>query len=578
MKKNSKVMSAVTGTLISVGTYFMAMVWTIIICALIWADSETLPGWSALIILFVPLVACLAALFAYKKSCRKKDAEIISQPTIIAPTPSAVVEPSADIRTTDFAAEQVENTETMLPEPLSQVAQDIAPIKEKSTTNTEKPQKNQNTGLLSDGRRVPFLAQLQQPIANQKKKSVESCKAILPITRTVSAFIHWYDQLITDFEDLAKLDKVHFSPPPSHELYILNEEFQLHLCDAIVRAKEEKLSIINGKYRNSKEFQEIALTDFVNDIEKNKGRFSPWNEELAKKSIEEIEQAIHPVTHTSSHSCEDEEEAPANFLLWKISYTDKMFPEAVDVIMETNQASVSVLQRRLKMGYSQAAGLIDEMEEKGIVGAFQGSQPREILVTGAQWKLLKKNAEYAPVSPAVPEFNAKSESTETENALLKARLAVALAEKENLEKSIKQDREDKMTVAKAELLTIDMMDGHDFENWCAEALKDSGFTNVSITPGSGDQGVDVVAEKDGLKYAFQCKRYNSDLGNTPVQEVFTGARFYNCHVGVVITNRNFTQGAKDAAAVTGVLLWGRSWILLYLYRKHGVMPEIDPNA
>lgn len=178
-----------------------------------------------------------------------------------------------------------------------------------------------------------------------------------------------------------------------------------------------------------------------------------------------------------------------------------------------------------------------------------------------------------PEEDSPEENQSKMSMAEAENALLKAKLAVALAEKENLERAVKQELEDKMTVAKAELLTIDLMDGHDFENWCAEALRNSGFANVSVTPGSGDQGVDITAEKDGLKYAVQCKRYSSDLGNTPVQEVFAGQRIYNCHVGVVLTNRDFTAGAKDAAAATGVLLWGRSWVLGYLYRKYGAMPE-----
>jgi S-DNA-T family DNA segregation ATPase FtsK/SpoIIIE len=55
------------------------------------------------------------------------------------------------------------------------------------------------------------------------------------------------------------------------------------------------------------------------------------------------------------------------------------------VILETGQASVSMLQRRLKLGYARAARIVDEMEEKGIVGPFQGSKPREILVTKEQW-------------------------------------------------------------------------------------------------------------------------------------------------------------------------------------------------
>ena len=122
----------------------------------------------------------------------------------------------------------------------------------------------------------------------------------------------------------------------------------------------------------------------------------------------------------------------------------------------------------------------------------------------------------------------------------------------------------------AELLTIDLMDGHDFEHWCANALKDMEYTNVTVTPGSGDQGVDVLAEKGGIKYAIQCKRYTSDLGNTPVQEIHSGKYMYHCHIGAVITNRYFTNSAKDLAEVTGVLLWDRDWIKTYLESKANV--------
>ena len=68
---------------------------------------------------------------------------------------------------------------------------------------------------------------------------------------------------------------------------------------------------------------------------------------------------------------------------------DEMLPAAVDVILETGQASVSMLQRRLKLGYARAARIVDEMEEKGIVGPFQGSKPRAILVTREQWASMK---------------------------------------------------------------------------------------------------------------------------------------------------------------------------------------------
>ena len=68
---------------------------------------------------------------------------------------------------------------------------------------------------------------------------------------------------------------------------------------------------------------------------------------------------------------------------------DEMLPAAVDVILETGQASVSMLQRRLKLGYARAARIVDEMEEKGIVGPFQGSKPRDILITKEKWEAMR---------------------------------------------------------------------------------------------------------------------------------------------------------------------------------------------
>ena len=69
---------------------------------------------------------------------------------------------------------------------------------------------------------------------------------------------------------------------------------------------------------------------------------------------------------------------------------DEMLPDAVEVILETKQASVSLLQRRLKLGYARAARIVDEMEEMGIVGPFVGSKPRQILITKEQWDQMKQ--------------------------------------------------------------------------------------------------------------------------------------------------------------------------------------------
>ncbi|HJG85687.1 restriction endonuclease [Pseudoflavonifractor capillosus] len=108
---------------------------------------------------------------------------------------------------------------------------------------------------------------------------------------------------------------------------------------------------------------------------------------------------------------------------------------------------------------------------------------------------------------------------------------------------------------------FDSFEGHEFEYWCANLLRCNGFENVEVTPESGDQGVDIIAEKDDIRYAIQCKCYSSNLGNTPVQEVWAGKSMYHCQIGVVMTNRYFTKSARDLADTTGVLLWDRDKLL-----------------
>lgn len=99
------------------------------------------------------------------------------------------------------------------------------------------------------------------------------------------------------------------------------------------------------------------------------------------------------------------------------------------------------------------------------------------------------------------------------------------------------------------------MTGYEYEEKCAKLLKAKGFTDVKVTPGSGDQGIDVLAKKNGKKYGIQCKYYEGTVGNKAVQEAFAGASFYDCTVAMVITNSTLTEPAKKLAKKLGVEVW-----------------------
>lgn len=101
------------------------------------------------------------------------------------------------------------------------------------------------------------------------------------------------------------------------------------------------------------------------------------------------------------------------------------------------------------------------------------------------------------------------------------------------------------------------MKGHEYEYSCAEKLKKSGFSRVKVTKGSGDQGIDIIAYKNGKKYGIQCKYYSSPVGNKAVQEAFSGARFYDCDIAVVMTNNTFTKSARELSNKLGVKLWAK---------------------
>ena len=107
---------------------------------------------------------------------------------------------------------------------------------------------------------------------------------------------------------------------------------------------------------------------------------------------------------------------------------------------------------------------------------------------------------------------------------------------------------------------MDLMEGHEFEYYCADLLRRAGFLEVEVTRGSGDYGVDILAELGGVTYAVQCKRYDGPVGVKAVQEIYAGRDYYDRMVGVVMTNQYFTRPAVEVAQKLKILLWDRGYL------------------
>lgn len=233
---------------------------------------------------------------------------------------------------------------------------------------------------------------------------------------------------------------------------------------------------------------------------------------------------------------------------------EDLFKFAVTIVAVTQKASVSELMQRLNLSYSSAWSLLERMERIGIISAYVPSQPREVLITLEEWLDVRTRDNVFAM------LEARQSALSTPPS---SKRVSAYEDNDGLITDQHEWRRKHMGLSQIdyELMRIDCMQGAEFETWCSKLLTLSGFKEVKPTPASGDQGVDILAEMNGVKYAIQCKCYSGDLGNKPVQEVYAGKMIYNCHVGVVVTNRHFTSGGKAAASATGVLLWDRDTLV-----------------
>lgn len=112
-----------------------------------------------------------------------------------------------------------------------------------------------------------------------------------------------------------------------------------------------------------------------------------------------------------------------------------------------------------------------------------------------------------------------------------------------------------------EVIDIDEMDGATFEHFCADLLRVNGWTDVQITPASGDHGIDITAEKDDIKWGFQCKRWNgTKVDAVAIGQTYKGKALYECDMVAVITTSTLTAQAEGEAKQLGIKVWGRGKI------------------
>lgn len=122
---------------------------------------------------------------------------------------------------------------------------------------------------------------------------------------------------------------------------------------------------VQGAFVSDKEVEKIV--DFI----KANGGETTYREDI----LDKIENSNNADKEISEKDEEDD--------------TDPLLMEAIDTVVETGQASTSFIQRRFKVGYARAGRIIDQMEERGVISGYQGSKPREVLMSKERWEELK---------------------------------------------------------------------------------------------------------------------------------------------------------------------------------------------
>lgn len=203
---------------------------------------------------------------------------------------------------------------------------------------------------------------------------------------------------------------------------------------------------------------------------------------------------------------------------------DEYFIQSGMFFIEAGEAGLGKLQRHFSIGFNRAGRIMDQLQESGVIGHAESGESRKILMTKEQFEEYLMNVGITIKENSIPKQEVNNEEERIH---------------------MYSDKFDYMT-------------GEDFEEFIANILKKIDFYNIQLTKKSGDQGVDILAEKQGIKHAIQCKRYSKAVGNSAVQQVFSGKVFYHCDVAVVVTNNYFTDSAIELARENGVILWDRN--------------------
>ena len=384
----------------------------------------------------------------------------------------------------------------------------------------------------------------------------------LNTTTSPALFFTQYDQLLATLEELTQLEKVvdMEGTPPSVMLAELKspEKRDAVTCDFLTRYRDGTTLSVSALRDELKPYWDCIPTAQAAQIEAEcKEEEERQRQEEAAKETKRLE------------ARRKEEKRRRQLLLTQkaaqkaVWQSEALHDEATarktrEMRMEENKASAALYSSPKKA--NELPSRLRPLASFSFLESCTNEQLFDLIADYTKTHIHIKVDNLSIVLPTIcknriEEQLAKLESLHIIRKSFDSDTYLCVMQQEEIDK-ILLSRKNKHTKSEDTNVAADM-DGFQFEHYCAGLLLRSGFSKAEVTQASGDYGIDIKAEKDGVTYGIQCKYYTDKVGNHAVQEAYSGAQFYHCMVAAVMTNCTFTQHAKETAAANNVLLWDK---------------------
>jgi restriction system protein len=242
-----------------------------------------------------------------------------------------------------------------------------------------------------------------------------------------------------------------------------------------------------------------------------------------------------------------------------LSDAEDKYSDAINCLDQIIEAKETIVRRMQTAAEEECRVILQEANNKAAAIIYRAEEKVEQEVNARISEIKGKFS-------ATINFHIDEEIEASEAVNLILRLAINIEEPICLDGLFIDEKTNSTLLEYVEetLCQVGSMSGDEFEFFCQNLLLMAGFVRVTVTKLSGDFGADILADRDFVSFAIQCKRYSANVGSDSVQQIYSAKEIYRKDIAVVITNSYFTEHAIKMANQMGVKLWDREILSKFL--------------